>query len=133
MSAIEEAYAKYAKGFVEHKLNLALERLDEQGRIIGNMQQMILKLQEKIEILEKYCQNLEDAIGGMEKREDVLKIRLDKAFDRINAIQDVVDHFDVEENDIEKQCENALDAEFIKQQLFENYQLLEKIDKYIRL
>ena len=100
MSGIEEAYSKYAKGLVEHKLNLALDRLDEHGAVIANLNKAIVGLQHQIDCM---CGDLMGKVYQCEE--------------------------DEEENDEETRS----DIEFIKEQLYENHQLLERIDKYIRL
>ena len=51
MSGIEEAYSKYAKGLVEHKLNLALDRLDEHGAVIANLNKAMVGLQHQIDCM----------------------------------------------------------------------------------
>ena len=104
MSGIEEAYAKYAKNLLENKLNQALDRLDEQGAIIANLRQMILNLQEKVE------------------RHSLAISTLQMQYNDI-----------CEEEDEKDDEETRSDLEFIKQQLYENHKLLEKIDKYNRL
>lgn len=100
MSGIEEAYAKYAKGLVEHKLNLALDRLDEHGAVIANLNKAMVGLQHQIDCMRGHL------MGKVDQCE--------------------------EEDEVDDE-ETRSDIEFIKQQLYENYQLLEKIDKYIRL
>lgn len=100
MSGIEEAYSKYAKGLVEHKLNLALDRLDEHGAVIANLNKAMVGLQHQIDCMRG------DLMGKVDQCEE-----------------------DEEENDEETRS----DIEFIKEQLYENHQLLERIDKYIRL
>lgn len=105
MSGIEEAYAKYAKGIGEYRFNQILDRQDSQDLMIANLKKMLLDLHLKVE-------KNSLAISTLQMQST-----------------DICDQEIDEENDEETRS----DLEFIKQQLYENYQLLEKIDKYIRL